>query len=378
MNTIKYPFFFGLYHMFQKNKYIINIIDEPKEKIHIIGNGWASYHFSKQLDKKKYIPVIISPNELGVNTTKLIDYLDNNNLKNNELFLEKNKKCEYIKANVCDIDVENKKIIIDNKIINYKNLVLSIGSETNYYGIKGVKENTLNIKNTNDIDELRKKIIKDNQNSLDMEKNKIIVVGAGPTGIELAYKLSSYGKVDVIERMDKILPGFNNYTRTNIIGEFEKKNINIHTNNKVLEISNLKNIITDKSSFQGNIILWTGGVKFNGFGKTVLSDKLASLSKVNSRGIYVNSDFSIGKNTNIYCIGDMVANAGPPTAQNAKNQAKWLANYFNNDKKSSTEFRVNEFAKIIHLEEQVYIESKYYSGKICKHFDYIIQFFYKI
>ncbi len=371
INSLKYPFGIGLLHLYQENK---NLFIPEKEPIHIIGNGWATYHFVKELNKNKYIPIIISPNEFVLNTTKLIDYLEDG--EKDKLYLKKINKTVWIKGEVKDLDLQNKSIIVDKKNnikpLYYKNLVLAIGSEINDYGIAGIKDNTVSIKNIKDIDDLRKKIT--TNNSL----KKIIIVGGGPTGIELAYKLNSFGhKIEIIEGLIKILPNFSLNISKKILTDLSNKNILLQLDNKVCKIDP-NQVITDKGKYHGDILIWTAGVRFNGYNETKLYNKINTISKIVPRGINVNPDFSIGNNTDIYCIGDIVANKGPPTAQNAKYQAKWLASYFNNDKKIPYEYKVKELGKILHTDNKIYLESEYYSGYICKHIEKLIQFFYKI
>lgn len=145
----KYPLGIGLLHLYERNN---EPIENPKEIVHIIGNGRASYYFSNNLNKKKYIPIVISPNELTLNTTKLIDSIDN---PNTSIYLNKINFI-HIKDKVKKVDMDKKLIITENnKNIKYKNLVLAIGLESNDYNIRGVNEYALKIKNPEDIKELR-------------------------------------------------------------------------------------------------------------------------------------------------------------------------------------------------------------------------------
>ena len=135
-----------------------------------------------------------------------------------------------------------------------------------------------------------------------------------------------------------------------------------------MEIQSDKKKIQEYYNSNHDMIIWTGGVRFNGFGKTQLFRTLNSIVPIKPRGVDVESDFSLKDQNSIYCLGDMVSNAGPPTAQNAKNQAQWLAEYFNSDfdleyiKKNP--YKVKSNGKLIHLANKTYLESKYYSGYI--------------
>lgn len=359
-SLIKYPLSIGLLEIFQKYKN--SLFHNNREPVHIVGNGWASYYFAKSLNKNKYIPIIISPNDLVLDTTKLLDTIDNNSINP---YLPKINYI-HIKDYVTNIDPDNKLIKTENNLnIKYKKLILAIGSEVNDYGIKGIKENAIKIKNLEDLDILRKKLIDISDNKI---SKKICVMGGGPTGVELAFKLNNLGhNVVLIEGMDKILNGFDIKSIKEISKKLKKSGIKLKTSSPVLMVES-KNILMKDKMIDYDIAIWTGGVKFNGFGHSELYNSLKDKCVISHRGINVNKDFSIGKYHNIYCLGDMVANYGPPTAQNAKNQAKWLGNYFNNDfdYEKTGEYKIKELGKLIHVDDSMYIESKYYSGYLWK------------
>lgn len=341
---------------------------EHKKKICIIGNGWSSYYLSKHLDKKKYLFKIISPNEKILNTPKLVKYI------NEDVDIEfENKNVPIINDVVLDINEKYNKIYTQNNIIKYDYVVLCIGSEYNDFNIEGVDKYAMKLKNKDDILKLKKRIM--NESNI----KKICIIGSGATGIELASKLKSMNyNIDIIEGLDNILPGFNDITKTEIKNYLKDNQINLNLKNFVKKIDSQK-IYTNEKEFNYDLVIWTGGIKFSGFKKTILFNSLYKIKEIKPRGINVNDDFSINNNKNIFCLGDIVANKGPPTAQNAKYQAIWLADYFNNNFDSDwlkkNEFKEKELGKILHLNDKLYIESNFYSGYLNKIFDYIINLF---
>ncbi len=369
LSSYKNMFYLGLYQLCRKNYHLLN--NQEKEPIHIIGNGWATYHFVKNLNKNKFIPIIISPNEHVLNTPKLIEQLDNPdkskiNIKANNGILIKDK--------IIDIDPKNKLIFSSNRYYRYKNLVIAIGSEINDFGIKGVDKYTLKLKNIEDIDVLRKELSTNNF----LADKKIYVIGGGPTGVELVSKLKSLGyNPTLLEGMNNILNGFDGLTQKTIYNYLvNDKKINVKINESVKEINNLTICTSGGKDYKYDIAIWVGGVKFNGYKKTKLYEKLNEFANIVPRGLSVQDDFSIGNS--IYCIGDIVSNKGPPTAQNAKFQARWLAEYFNSNKKIDNEYKVKELGKILHLDDKIYLESKIYTGFLCNYVEKIVDYIYKV
>lgn len=375
-------------------EYICPKIDEKKEKVYVVGNGWASYYFVKNLDKLKFEPVIIAPNSNVLNTPKLV----NRAVDANAVVEFPNPYAKKILDVVEDINVDNSTLITKSgTTYPYTRVVFAIGSEPNDFGIPGVDAHTLKFKTIADADLLREKI-----NSLYTD-SKIYIVGSGVTGIELGTKITSlegfngfHGvSIRIIDGLDNILPGYNDKTKQ-VVREkinLEYPNIELILNSFVKSIElktdgnkllKCHNNITNKTSHYHfwyypypypselrtnfDIIVWTGGVRFKGFGRTRLFHTLNSITPIKPRGLDVEPDFSLKNKNTIYCLGDMVGNAGPPTAQNAKNQGIWLAGYFNSgfdaDYIKSYPYEITSKGKMVHLNDKVYLESKYYSGFI--------------
>ena len=76
-----------------------------REKVYVVGNGWGSYFFVKNLDKSKFNPIIIAPNKKVLNTPKLTNLL----IDPDAQVEFDNPYAEIITDMVEDIDVKKKK-----------------------------------------------------------------------------------------------------------------------------------------------------------------------------------------------------------------------------------------------------------------------------
>lgn len=376
--------FNSLLHLYNNLITIANKKNNEKTKVYVIGNGWGSYYFTKNLDKTKYEPVIIAPNLKVLNTPRLTDLITNSNA---QVEFE-NPHGKIIQDSVENIDIKNKQIITKSGIIlPYKYVVLSIGSEPNDFGIEGVNTHTYKFKTIPDANLIREKLLNSN-----LPNKKIYIIGSGITGVEVASKIANMTNqtnnfnVKIIECLETIMLGFNNQTKNIIHNNLLNDNIQIETNTMVKSINNniIKILKTKTNSIEelkfdnkNDIIIWSCGVRFNGYGKSKLYQTLNKITPIKPRGIEVQNNFSIGENLNIYCIGDMVANKGPSSAQNAKIQGEWLAKYFNS-KFDDNFLQNNQFesiskGKLVHLSKNIYMESEYYSGYVPKFIDKIIE-----
>ena len=140
--------------------------------------------------------------------------------------LLKGKSINIVIGDVQNIDVEGKKVALnDGTSYRYDNLVLALGSETNYFGIPGLQENSLTLKSVADANRVFNHV-KDRIKAYASSKNKadatFIIGGGGLTGVELVGELADelpgicrhYGvdfadvSLSLVEAMPTILPIF--------------------------------------------------------------------------------------------------------------------------------------------------------------------------
>ena len=128
--------------------------NKPKKKeVVVVGYGWAGKSFCDKIDTNKYNVTVVSKTNYMLNTTKLknsIDYLDY------KLIVKPNyNKINFINNECYGIDEKTNSIKINNKDINFDYLIIAIGSQTNDFNIKGVKENCYFLKDIIDVQKIR-------------------------------------------------------------------------------------------------------------------------------------------------------------------------------------------------------------------------------
>jgi NADH dehydrogenase FAD-containing subunit len=230
--------------------------------------------------------------------------------------------------------------------LGYDYLVLAVGSVPNTFGIPGA-ETCKFLKTYDDMINLRRIVKNDDPDSIN-------IIGAGPTGVELALALAQSQRgthVRLIEAAKGILGGFSKDTKAAVMKELEAHSLQVELGVTVSSIDE-KYVIEnggDKKVFPNDLTVWTSGVK--------PSPLVESLTGIGCK-FTADSNFLVKGYKNIYAIGDLVASRelGPPTAQNARAQGVYLAEHFNGGFAPATGYTYKEKGKILHGADKIYVE----------------------
>jgi hypothetical protein len=185
-----------------------------REKIVVLGTGWGGHAFLKTIDASKYEVVTISPRNYFMFTPMLaasaVGTVEFRSIC--EPIRNVNPLADYLEATATAVDHLNKKVTCESVRcegasceirefeVEYDHLLIGVGATTNTFGIKGVKENCLFLKQIEDANNLRKALAycfeRANIPSISEEERKkalaFVVVGAGPTGVEFTSELRDW------------------------------------------------------------------------------------------------------------------------------------------------------------------------------------------
>ena len=243
-------------------------------------------------------------------------------------YIYANSGITFIRNKVNFIDFSKKLLILeDNLKVEFEYLIMSTGSSPNDFSIKGVKE-YCSFFNTNE-DQIKLKRLLDRNLSVN-HSNKIFIIGAGPSGVELACKISdlyeSRFQINIIEKTAGILNNSKLFNKEEAEKTLLKKNITLMKNCSVIEITDkqilLSNNLNQLEKFPYFETIWTAGIKPNlpGFDKQI--------QKINNK-ILINKNLQLQDHPNIFAIGDISQtdsiNNYPVTAQVAMQQGEHVA-----------------------------------------------------
>jgi NADH dehydrogenase len=216
-------------------------------------------------------------------------------------------------------------------VYNFEQCVLALGTVTTYFGIKGLETYAYGIKSTAEIKRLKQHIYIDIAENHTIDKHYIIV-GAGPTGVELAAALGSYLglmcehygvkkpkiQIDLIEAAPRILPRMSERSSKKVQKRLEKLGVNVQTG-KTVEAASADDLTVSGNSIDSRTIIWTSGVANHPFYK----NNAEQFEFAKNGRIVVDEYMQASKN--IYVIGDNAATPYTGLAQTALHDAMFVS-----------------------------------------------------
>ncbi len=237
------------------------------------------------------------------------------------------------------VDREHRTIRLeDGRELVYDYLVLALGSETNYFGIKGLPELSLSFKSVQEASRLKKHFCDSMSAAVELPKNEAVVklhtiiVGGGPSGVELAGDLTHYLQglaktmgvdpslvtIDLIESAPRILAALPEAASRAAEKRLRELGVNIYPNRAVAG-QDIFSVSTGSMNFQSSTVIWTAGTKINdafaAVPGVVMSDK---------RRVTVNKFLALPDDERVFIAGDGASTQKSGLAQTADYDGKFL------------------------------------------------------
>lgn len=344
--------------------------DPEKKTVVVLGSGWGATSFLNTLDTTEYNVVVISPRNFFLFTPLLpsvaVGTLSPRSILQPTRYVTRHKTraVKVIEAEAQSIDPVNKTVsFIDNSAIQgkvssttipYDYLVYAVGAEVQTFGIPGVKENACFMKELHDAEKMQRRFLDclesaafPGQSEEEIERLlHMVVVGGGPTGVELSGELHDFleedlkswypelaGKIKItlVEALPSVLPMFSKRLIDYTMSTFKESKIDILTQTMVKEVKeqSVTLAMPDKSIVEMpcGMVVWAAGNK----GLKITQDLMAKLptAQANRRGISIDEYMQMnGTDGTIFAIGDCTASSHAPTAQVAQQQGSYLARAF--------------------------------------------------
>jgi NADH:ubiquinone reductase (H+-translocating) len=259
--------------------------------------------------------------------------------------LRRYRRASVRMATVSGVDLEGREVLTEEGgRFGYDYLILAAGATTNTFGIPGVEEHSFPLKTMPDALRLRAHLLRQfelaDNNPAEIAKGAltVVVVGGGPTGVEMAGALHELFKhvlvhdfpdldvdqarVVLLEATDHLLTPFHPNSRRHALDTLQRRGVEVRLGQAMERATPDEVVLKDGAVIPTRTLIWGAGVRAN-----PLADVLG-LEQTRGGRILVGEDLSVPGRPEVFVVGDL-AGAGdgqggllPQVAQPAIQQAR--------------------------------------------------------
>ena len=261
------------------------------------------------------------------------------------------KHVKVTMGEVTHVDLAGKRVFLGAEIVTYDWLIVAVGAKTGYFGHDDWEKYAPGLKHIEDALEIRHRVLiafeRAEREPDEQERRKLltfIVIGGGPTGVELAgavaelsrFVLSSdfrsidsrEARVILVEAGPRILPSFHESLARSAVEQLHELGAEVRTGTRVTTLdahgAEVEDTAKGKHRIDSSTIVWAAGVKANSLAQTlgVPTDKQGR--------VIVGSDCSVPGYPEVFAIGDMArfeehGEVLPGVSPVAMQQARYVA-----------------------------------------------------
>lgn len=267
----------------------MNIPDSKNPRVVIIGGGFAGLSLAKKLKNKNFQVVLLDKHNYH-NFQPLMYQVATGGLEEGSIaypirkIFQDHKETFFRMTEVLSIDTVNKKVHGDIGTIYYDYLVIATGSTNNFFGSKEIEENSMVMKTIPEALNIRSLIIQNLELALqtnDIEERKLlmnyVIVGAGPTGVELAGALAEMKKavlpkdypdldfslmqIHLVQGADRVLDAMSKKSSKAAEKFLKELGVKIYLDERVTNYDGYKISTADGTEILSKAVIWSAGVK---------------------------------------------------------------------------------------------------------------------
>lgn len=343
-----------------------------KQRIVIIGGGFAGLKLAGELDKKQFDVVVIDRNNYhsfpplfyqvassGIEPASISFPL------RRELSRRRYRGCTFHLGHVSKIDVAAQEVVTQFERLSYDKLVIAAGTTNNFFGIPELHKHVYTLKSTAESIRCRNEVLdRLERASLTSDARQrrrllsFVVVGAGPTGVEIAGALGEMKRfvlrreypgiepdevrVMLVEGADRVLRSMSAASSADALKALQQLMVDVRLQKTVKSYD--KGVVTfsDGNTVESDTVIWTAGICGVDF-------ELAGtdVRPVHGGRFAVDGFNAVKGLENVYAIGDIAMESTdrypsghPQVAQVAIQQAHTLASNLNQpDRRIPFEYR---------------------------------------
>lgn len=300
-----------------------------QQRVLILGGGFAGLECAKGFPEERFAvtlvdrwnhhlfqPLLYQVATAGLAMTDIAQPLRS--------ILSRHKNVTTLMDEVRHIDLPARRVQLKDHVLEYDYLVIALGARTGYFGHDEWAQHTLGLKGLDDAMEIRKKVLlafEQAESATDpQERSRLmiqVVVGGGPTGVEMAGSLAelarvvlkddfrridpSSARIHLIESGPKLLPSFPAPLQDYTCQRLEKLGVTVNLDTRVTEVGP-GYVVTNKERIESDIAIWAAGVEASAVTRT-----LAGVPLDRGGRIQVQPDLSLPGHPEVFAAGDVAA-----------------------------------------------------------------------
>ena len=267
----------------------LNIPEVKQPRVVIVGCGFGGMELAKNLANAPVQVVLIDKNNYHT-FQPLLYQVSTSGLEADSIVYPIRKifkgqsNFHYRWCEVKKINTEQKYLETNIGICNYDYLVIATGTTTNFFNIEGLEEKSMPMKSVVEALNLRSLILQNLEKALLVNDTKerdalmnFVIVGGGPTGVELAGAISELKKhvlpndypeldfrrmrVMLIESGDSLLGNMNETNRAKAVQYLKDLGVEVWLSTKVTKYDGLDVTLGSGKPLQASTLMWAAGVK---------------------------------------------------------------------------------------------------------------------
>ena len=307
---------------------------ESSHRVVIIGGGFGGLYAAKVLGKSPVSLTVIDRRNFHL-FQPLLYQVATGALSPGEIasplrvVLKHNRNTEVLLGEVMDLDVENRRVIMRDGEARYDDLIIATGATHFYFGNDQWEALAPGLKTVENATEIRSRLLtafEKAERETDPEERRawlnFVIVGGGPTGVELAGALGEIAndtlrhdfrhikpqesQILLVEGEPRVLPGFPPDLSAKAERQLIELGVRTRTDARVTAID--ADGVTVKSKDREervatHTVLWAAGVRASRMGKVLAERAGAQLDRAGR--VLVEPDLSIAGHPEIFVIGDL-------------------------------------------------------------------------
>ena len=336
---------------------------DTRHRVVIIGSGFGGLNAAKYL-KRSDVDVTLVAKTTSHLFQPLLYQLATGILSTGDiapttrLILKKNKNCQVLLGEVEEVDLINKtvtsRLMATETVLPFDSLIVAAGAQQNYFGNDHFATFAPGMKTIDDALELRGRIMgafEAAEVTTDpAERTRrltFVVVGGGPTGVELAGQIAELAqrtlpgafrtidptecRVMLFDGSPFVLSPMGENLGRKAQNRLEKMGVEVHGNSVVTDVDYMGVTVKSKTTGEERRIncackVWAAGVQASPLGELIAEQ--SGGTEIDRAGrVVVEPDLSVKGHPNVFVLGDMAAVPNVPgVAQGAIQGAKYVTN----------------------------------------------------